>query len=231
MSVSTFAQRGGGRSESGSERGWGGGLTGCGKRGEAAAIGALRSIYPVDFGSSPGGPTAHAPHRMGPGALTSRLRESGGPPTPPWRHPFQEGSLRSVFFMKDFSYPPGPPQDFVAKISKDPGQPPHQPHLAPLGPRACSHHVAQWLSQWDPIPIRHSCPRINCTPIAGNFLVCATKVVIFQLHFFRCRWHFESRVVGLATRVGLGPTSRWTPTSRTVRCRPSPPSTPKSSVS
>eukprot|EP00667_Euglena_gracilis_P003632 EG_transcript_3643 len=39
-------------------------------------------------------------------------------------YPFQEGTLRSVFFMKDFSQPPGPLQDYVAKISKDPDEPP-----------------------------------------------------------------------------------------------------------
>eukprot|EP00668_Euglena_longa_P019254 GGOE01023971.1.p1 GENE.GGOE01023971.1~~GGOE01023971.1.p1 ORF type:complete len:639 (+),score=148.94 GGOE01023971.1:64-1980(+) len=39
-------------------------------------------------------------------------------------YPFQEGTLRSVFFMKDFSQPHGPLQDYVAKISKDPDEPP-----------------------------------------------------------------------------------------------------------
>eukprot|EP00667_Euglena_gracilis_P002923 EG_transcript_2929 len=33
-------------------------------------------------------------------------------------YPFQEGTLRCVYLMKDFSYPPGPMQDFVAKLSK-----------------------------------------------------------------------------------------------------------------
>jgi len=39
------------------------------------------------------------------------------------KYPFQEGTLRSVFYMKDFSRPAGPRQDYVAKISKDPREP------------------------------------------------------------------------------------------------------------
>eukprot|EP00668_Euglena_longa_P035376 GGOE01045443.1.p1 GENE.GGOE01045443.1~~GGOE01045443.1.p1 ORF type:complete len:579 (+),score=131.70 GGOE01045443.1:87-1823(+) len=34
------------------------------------------------------------------------------------KYPFQEGSLRSVFYMKDLTKPPGPAQDYVAKIAK-----------------------------------------------------------------------------------------------------------------
>jgi hypothetical protein len=39
------------------------------------------------------------------------------------KYPFQEGTLRSVFYMKDLSQPAGRAQDFVAKISKDPREP------------------------------------------------------------------------------------------------------------
>eukprot|EP00996_Jenningsia_fusiforme_P007252 NODE_978_length_1781_cov_25.537529_g863_i0.p1 GENE.NODE_978_length_1781_cov_25.537529_g863_i0~~NODE_978_length_1781_cov_25.537529_g863_i0.p1 ORF type:complete len:364 (-),score=58.05 NODE_978_length_1781_cov_25.537529_g863_i0:329-1420(-) len=38
------------------------------------------------------------------------------------KYPFQEGTMRSVFYMKDLARPMGGQQDWVAKISKDPSE-------------------------------------------------------------------------------------------------------------
>jgi len=39
------------------------------------------------------------------------------------KYPFEEGAMRSCFYLKDLSKPKGPAQDHVAKFSKDPDEP------------------------------------------------------------------------------------------------------------
>jgi myosin-heavy-chain kinase len=57
------------------------------------------------------------------------------------KYPFQEGTLRSVYFMKDLSRPPGPAQDFVAKISKDPADQ-NEAYFQDVEMQALAGHVA-----------------------------------------------------------------------------------------
>jgi len=162
--------------------GGGEGLTGCGKRGEAAAIGALRSIYPVDFGSSPGRPTTHAPRRMGPGALTSRLRESGGPP--PLAAPLPGGIPAVRVLHEGLLVPAGPAPGLRRQDLQGPRPTPSSATPRTFGPPCVFPSRGPMADSVGPNSHQMRRPRINGTPIAGNFLVCATKVVIFKLHFF-----------------------------------------------